>query len=391
MSFPLAKTIVKKSTNQELKQEPDYNQGDVEEALDSAVRLQEEMWLLRRRMRWLHMAVKTFCSAQVVAQIDQSLQRHEEQLAAKTNKRPEPEPELVEPTKEQMRDIDQNAELEAALAELVSNGSVTEVVKITDGAFLVKGFGAYLGLGEDFQEQLEKNYPVRHADDSIVWGAPQWVEGDHEALMYRGNKLKRGKMWFQVGDPNQTRKFSRYVYTGFSHAVLPATSDIANCAQLQPAFAKYNEVLQRYAPSFGQANHAIVTHYADGVANIGMHSDKTRSLGERGLITVVKTGGPAAARPFCITRSDSSATLFHDVVQPGDAILMTMAANAVTKHGVPPTDDPNLGPSGSVVFRTVVDELDWHEVEARIRTLRRNQGKRVEERKRKREEDPARE
>ena len=394
MSFPLAKTIVKKPTKKVLPKkvlrtkEPDYDQGDVEEALDGAVRLQEEMRRLRRRVRWQRVAVETFCTAKVLAQIDESLQKHEDQLAAK---RPEPEPELVEPTKEQMCDIDQHTELEAALAELVSNGSVTEVVKITDGAFLVKGFGAYLGLGEDFQEQLEKNYPVRHADDSIVWGAPQWVEGDHEALMYRGNKLKRGKMWFQVGDPNQTRKFSRYVYTGFSHAVLPATSDIANCAQLQPAFAKYNEVLQRYAPSFGQANHAIVTHYADGVANIGMHSDKTRSLGERGLITVVKTGGPAAARPFCITRSDSSATLFHDVVQPGDAILMTMAANAVTKHGVPPTDDPNLGPSGSVVFRTVVDELDWHEVEARIRTLRRNQGKRVEERKRKREEDPARE
>ena len=100
MSFPLAKTIVKKSTNQELKQEPDYNQGDVEEALDSAVRLQEEMWLLRRRMRWLRMAMQTFCSAQVVAQIDQSLQRHEEQLAAKTNKRPEPEPELVKSEEE---------------------------------------------------------------------------------------------------------------------------------------------------------------------------------------------------------------------------------------------------------------------------------------------------
>ena len=104
MSFPLAKTIVKKSTNQELKQElkqePDYDQGDVEEALDSAVRLQEEMWLLRRRMRWLRMAMQTFCSAQVVAQIDQSLQRHEEQLAAKTNKRPEPEPELVKSEQE---------------------------------------------------------------------------------------------------------------------------------------------------------------------------------------------------------------------------------------------------------------------------------------------------
>ena len=294
----------------------------------------------------------------------------------------------MELTKEQIRDLDQYAELEAALANLVRRGHVTEVVKITEGAFLVKGFGAYLGLSEDFQEQLEQAYPVRHADEAIVWGEPQWIEGDHEALKYRGNVLKRGKMWFQKGNPKLTCKFSRYVYTGFSHAVLPATSDIAACSQLQPAFAKCNEVLQQYAPSFEQANHAIVTHYADGVANIGMHSDKTKSLGERGLISVVKTG--SSARPFCITNADGSETLFHQAVQPGDAILMTMAANAVTKHGVPPTDDPNVGPSGSVVFRTVTDELDWTEVEARIRTLRRNQDKRAvekEERKRQREEE----
>jgi hypothetical protein len=121
-----------------------------------------------------------------------------------------------------------------------------------------------------------------------------------------------------------------------------------------------------------------------------MHSDKTKSLGARGLISVVKTG--SSARPFCITNADGSATLFHEAVQPGDAILMTMAANAVTKHGVPPTDDPNVGPSGSVVFRTVTDELGWHEVEARIRTLRRNQDKRAvekEDRKRQREEAAA--
>jgi len=101
MSFPLAK-IAKKSTKKVLlTKEPDYDQGDVEEALDSAVRLQEEMWLLRRRMRRLHMAVETFCSAQVVAQIDQSLQKHEERLAAKSRKRsePEPEPEEQEPEK----------------------------------------------------------------------------------------------------------------------------------------------------------------------------------------------------------------------------------------------------------------------------------------------------
>ena len=106
MSSPLAKTIVKKPTKKVLPKkvlrtkEPDYDQGDVEEALDGAVRLQEEMRRLRRRVRWQRVAVETFCTAKVLAQIDESLQKHEEQLAAKSRKRSEPEPEPEESEQE---------------------------------------------------------------------------------------------------------------------------------------------------------------------------------------------------------------------------------------------------------------------------------------------------
>ena len=40
------------------------------------------------------------------------------------------------------------------------------------------------------------------------------------------NKLKRGKMWLQLGEP-KTDGFVKYYYTGWQRAVLPATSDVA--------------------------------------------------------------------------------------------------------------------------------------------------------------------
>lgn len=61
------------------------------------------------------------------------------------------------------------------------------------------------------QQRLEDNYPVRGKGDAIDWARPQWVEGDNDALHYRGRELKRGKMWFQCGEP-QTDGFVKYYY-----------------------------------------------------------------------------------------------------------------------------------------------------------------------------------
>ena len=52
------------------------------------------------------------------------------------------------------------------------------------------------------QQDMEKQYPVRGAGDTIEWARPQWVEGDNAALHYRGRELKRGKMWLQTGEPH---------------------------------------------------------------------------------------------------------------------------------------------------------------------------------------------
>ena len=94
--------------------------------------------------------------------------------------------------------------------QLEQSGEVDEVREIAEGVVLVKGLGRYLHLEREVQRKLETNYPVRRKDDEIVWGEAQWVEGDNAALMYRGTELKRGKMWFQEGDPKEQRKTKQH-------------------------------------------------------------------------------------------------------------------------------------------------------------------------------------
>ena len=56
-----------------------------------------------------------------------------------------------------------------------------------------------------------REYPVRRSGDAIVPGAVQWVDGDNEALKYRGHAVKRSKMWLQRGAPKKDG-FHKYFY-----------------------------------------------------------------------------------------------------------------------------------------------------------------------------------
>ena len=85
---------------------------------------------------------------------------------------------------------------------------------------------------------------------------------------YRGRELKRGKMWFQIGEP-RTEGFVKYFYTGLQRVVLPATADVERAPELAAVVKKYNELVE--ADGFPAANHVIMTHYIDGEHSIGMH------------------------------------------------------------------------------------------------------------------------
>ena len=212
---------------------------------------------------------------------------------------------------------------------------------------------------KELQDQLEQNYPVRRKDDPIEWAEPQWVEGDNEALHYRGHDLKRGKMWCQAGDP-KTEGFVKYYYTGWQYAVLPATCDVQRVPELAEVVENYNTWVT--GKDYPAANHFIFTHYVDGDHNIGMHFDKPVSIAEKSLITIVKTG--EYGRPFRIEMLDDGTVLMDKVLAPGTAVIMTLEANLKTKHGVPAV--AQAGSSGSIVFRTIKERVGWADLERQL-------------------------
>ena len=228
----------------------------------------------------------------------------------------------------------------------------------------------------ELHEELVANHPVRHAGDEIVPGEVQWVAGDNEALRYRGNALKRAKIWLQLPPEANRDHTRRYGYTGWQWKVLPATADVDKCREVAPLVGRYNA--WAVAGGWAKANHFIVTHYESGSHGIGMHScaaagaehpvrmnssrradqrapaalsrDKPKDIRPGSLITVVKTG--AHGRPFelCYPGKEKE-PFFSRVLAPGTAVIMTLEANLLTKHGVPGVDE--AGPSGSIVFRTI--------------------------------------
>lgn len=252
--------------------------------------------------------------------------------------------------------------------------------------FIVKGFAARFGLDPNLaQTQLRDNYPHREGKDAILWGEPQWVRGDHVALRYRGNELAREKMWFQRGDP-KTMGFVKYYYTGWQYRVMPATADVATVPFLEKFTDDINDWLEKYHQR--ATNHFIVTAYEKEDCGIGMHSDKAKSIHDDSVIIVVKTG--ECGRPFRISenkgdKNDPDAELFCEVVNPGDAVIMSMDANLMTKHGVPVLKEPT-GASGSIVLRAIHERVGWAELE---RTLEKQEKERSKKRAREEEEAAA--
>ena len=210
------------------------------------------------------------------------------------------------------------------------------------------------------QAALEANYPVRNQGDPIVSGVVQWVNGDNQALNFRGHPLRRAKIWLQR--PPTGDGYLRYWYTGWQWNVLPATIGIEHCPEALPIADAYDE----WAMPLGypRANHYIVTQYRDGQHSIGFHSDKDKDIVPGSLITVVKTGSHARPFQLCYPGEERSPFL-SQVLEPGTAVIMTLEANLATKHGVPVVDE--AGPSGSIVFRTIATTVPMSEAAKQLR------------------------
>ena len=212
---------------------------------------------------------------------------------------------------------------------------------------------------------------------------PVLVTGDHPSLHYRGNALKRHKIWAQADYADGMRK---YGYTGWQHAVSAATRDVRAYPDLHAMMAWLNKHFCAWLKTCGlpavegaaaKFNHVIFTRYEDEKDFIGMHADKEVDFVPGSYFVVFKLG---AARDFAFSHKDQ--VFWQHTLEAGTAIIVktgTGSANQFCKHGVPVSQVP-VGPSGSVVFRCIQTVVPWDVVKrnmgrAKMQKKKRQQAK----------------
>ncbi len=189
----------------------------------------------------------------------------------------------------------------------------------------------------------------KDSDDIVLKDAkrlnldPKWVPGSHLALNYRGNAIKRSKIWFQ----EKSDAFYRYGYTGWQWKILYATACLPVGGANLPKTRRLVEKM-RAGPYGCESNHFIVTKYVDGKDNIGHHSDKTADWVPGSRFKVVKFGAP---RRFQISAKEGGKIIFDKILPSGTSVTMDMVSNSATTHSVPVMED--FGLSGSIVSRLI--------------------------------------
>ena len=87
----------------------------------------------------------------------------------------------------------------------------------------------------------------------------KWVNGSHPALNYRGNAIKRSKIWLQ----ERSDTFFRYGYTGWQWKILYATACLPSGSKNLPCTRHLVQKMQS-GPLGCDSNHFIVTKYETG-------------------------------------------------------------------------------------------------------------------------------
>jgi len=193
--------------------------------------------------------------------------------------------------------------------------------------------------------------------------SPHWIRGDHEALNYRGNALKRHKMWFQGGGDFKDG-MRKYGYTGWQWKISNATHDVSKA----PPVARVAEALNKGLAGDGRThNHWIVTRYDDKDDNIGFHADKSRDFKPKSYFIGLKLGAP---RPFAFRMNGTSEPFYAKVFPRGTAVFVRANddgddANAIVQHGVPAMSE-TVGASGSIVSRHIATLVPWDTVQKKI-------------------------
>ena len=204
-------------------------------------------------------------------------------------------------------------------------------------------------------------------DPSAPGSAPHWIRGDHKALSYRGNAIKRHKMWFQGGAPFADG-MRKYGYTGWQWKISNATHAVGTAAPVARVAAALNAGLAEAGGSPRAHNHWIVTRYDDEDDNIGFHADKTKDFADNSYFIVLKLGAP---RPFAFRMHGDAEPFYSEVLPAGTAVFVRGKApsgddaNAIVQHGVPSAPEA-VGVSGSIVSRDIATIVPWAKVRKEI-------------------------
>lgn len=194
---------------------------------------------------------------------------------------------------------------------------------------------------------------------------PYWLSGKHKSLNYRGNALKRSKMWLQK---DYKKGFLKYGYTGWQHSVSYAAKDIKYVKEISKLNSKLNKDI-----TSPQMNHWIATLYKDGDDYIGFHSDKKQDFVDNSYFIIIKLG---AQRVFEFrlkpnNTNDKVIPFYKKVLNQGTAIFvrvncMELDSNSIVQHGVPQQKE-HIGISGSLVGRSIKTIIKWDDVHKNIK------------------------
>lgn len=202
---------------------------------------------------------------------------------------------------------------------------------------------------------------------------PMWVMGDYPSLHYRGNALKRHKMWLQK---DYEKGFKKYGYTGWQHTISYASRDIKYVKEVNKISKQINKLI-----TSKKLNHWILTMYKDGEDYIGYHSDKINDFYPDSYFIVIKLGDPRKFEFRLKSDTKENKPFFSKILKAGTAIFVRVNcndidANSITQHSVPPMDKKSVGSSGSIVGRAIKTTIDWNTVHRNIKKSEESKEKR---------------
>ena len=215
----------------------------------------------------------------------------------------------------------------------------------------------------------------------------KWVTGGHSALKFRGNNLKRRKIWCQK---NYKKGMLKYGYTGWQHAISNATCDVQYvrpilkvASALDTFFLEGTEISDKiFKREEHLFNHYIATIYDDETYKIGFHSDKQTNFVEDSYFLVIKLG-EARKFEFRLADQKKSKPFFSENLSPGTAIFVRAHssdgtdANSRVQHGVPEMNQ-KCKISGSIVARCIKTVVPWKSVQKNIGRAQKTRERRIQ-------------